>query len=564
MWNFRYDVGEQCNKLLDEAVSVAELNIRLCRDLSIDVSWITCDGYPAEVNFPVAMPTPTPEMHRQVFSTIATILEETEGSDGIIVNVFLSTGSHECNDTHTAEMALFLQSIVRTSTIQQTVIAVNPCDSPNGRVMDTHCNNATGPTDDFQLVTAIVTNLALPQSIVEKLTLQKIHLDHELLATLCGPISKRQCLLVKLKLQECQYLALGLLWRALAENKSIENLVLCHLGSNQLSLDDWYGPQELQSMLETNTTMTDLSLVGVGSWFFPNSFYTALGAGLASNTTLNMLDLSGATPGYDEYYVAALFEGGLDRHIGLEKFCLEVSDWVATQEFVLGMDRMAKNISTQHSVDGSHRVSKLNNLLLCFSWEGMFVDCADLTLDCFVRNSACFALGEFHLDSRKDHEEEPPLLDAYHFAKLAAFIQAFPTLTILTVFTSRDAIDDDSHLKVLADTLENNTTMTWLEIGRFASIIAFFWVGNWSLADKPNWTHTMCSIVQNKRELPVFWESNKRNLVPLALATLLKPGSSDLENVVNLTHAFRLVQNLPDLFSTDGGSGGEKVESVES
>ena len=563
MWNFRYDVGEECNKLLDEAVSVAELNIRLCRNLSIDVSWITCEGYPFEVNFPIAAPTPPPEMHRQVFATIATILEEVEGSDGILVNVFLPKGDDLRNDTRTAEMAPFLQSIVRSSAIEQMTIAVNPCDSPNGRVMDTHRNDATGPTDDFQLVTAVATNLASPQSIVKKLTLQKIHFDNELLATLCGSISSRQCPLVKLKLHECQYLTLGPLWSALAENKSIENLVLCHLGMNQPSSDDWYGPQELQSMLSTNTTMTDLSLVGVGSCF-PNSFYTALGAGLASNTTLNMLDLSGATPGYDECYVAALFEGGLDRHIGLEKFCLEIFDWEATQEFVSGMDRMAKNIAAKRSADGSHRVSKLNNLLLRFSWEGMFVDCANLTLDCFVRNRACFKLGEFHLDSQKDEEEEPPLLDAYHFAKLAAFIQTFPTLTILTVFTGRDAIDDDSHLKVLSDTLENNTTMTWLEIGRFDTTIDLFWVRDWSAADNPNRAHILCSIVRNKRELPVFWESNKTNLVPLALATLLKTSSSDLENVVNLTHAFRLVQNLPDLFSIDGGSGGEKVKSVES
>ena len=357
----------------------------------------------------------------------------------------------------------------------------------------------------------------------------------------------------------CQFTTLGPLWSALAVNRSIERTrVICPSCDGAPPID-MYGTQQLQSMLETNATMTKLSFLG-GCPPFSNSFFVALGAGLAPNTTLKILDLSEVSWNESDY-LASLFEGGLDRNIGLEKLCLEVDELSEVQDFVSGIDRMAKTTSTEHHMDGSHRVLNLKKLDLCIGYHNDVVECTTLVLDCLIRNKAYFTLEELHLDywSRNPEEEDSSL-----FVKLAAFIEAFPTVTSLTMPFPSKAIHDDSNLAVLANTLENNTTMVQFEMGGLDKTAGVEERNEWDPLVKPNYRRILCSVLQNKRELPKFLESSKKSLLPSALATLLKPSKYEAEQAFNLNHALYLVRNSPELFSNDGRSGGDGSEKVES
>ena len=294
----------------------------------------------------------------------------------------------------------------------------------------------------------------------------------------------------------------------------------------------------------------------------PNSFFTSVGTGLASNTTLKTLNLAGITR-VERGHVAALFESGLDRNTGLEDLHLDVDGLSDAQVLVSGLDRMAKQCSTKRSVDGSHRVSTLKKLNFTFCGDRDDNKWDKLVLDCLVRNRAYFALEELHLMCRGCHY---PICDTSHLVKLNAFIQAFPTATDLTR-RGYCKVTDDPNLTLLADTLENSTTVTQFQVGDILATGTLESMNRWSPADCPNHTRILCSVLRNKRELSMLLNSSNRRLLPPALATLLKPSKYEAEHVLNLNHALYLVQNLPELFSTDGRSGGgggsEKVDSVE-
>ena len=135
------------------------------------------------------------------------------------------------------------------------------------------------------------------------------------------------------------------------------------------------------------------------------------------------------------------------------------------------------------------------------------------------------------------------------FVKLAAFIRAFPTVTVVTIYTNSEAADD-SKLLVLADTLENNTTLIEFQLDGLNTSTFSTHGDEAALVDHSNHTRILCSIVRNRRELPLFVASSKRSLLPLVLRRLLKPTESETEKVVNLTRAFHLIRNLPELFSS--------------
>ena len=425
----------------------------------------------------------------------------------------------------------------------------------NTRDDATDDDDTTKPANAVRLVTVLSVNIASPQSVLEKLYFNKIHFNDELLATLCEPLSSDQCQLVELKFDCCRFRTLGPLWSALAVNKSISNLNFFFPEVEGEALGDDYGTQQLQSMLKTNITITELSFLG-GYPPFPHSFFDALGVGLASNRTLKTLVLWDHRAS-EQGYITALFDGGLDRNVGLETFRLMVKELSDTQDLMSGLDRMAKNISTKRRADGSREVSTLKNLVVEFIDDLSFdefvgdlklVDCVKLVLDCLVRNKACFALKDLNLICLDDDEDY--IHDSDLFDKLAAFIQAHPTVAALTMRGNSESTDD-SKLAVLAKPLENNTTMTDFYVAGLHASSNWEDYNAWDPLDNPNHTHILCSVVRNRRELSMFLESSKRSLLPLALAALVKPYESGLEQIVNLTHAFHLVQNLPELFSID-------------
>ena len=555
------DVDKNCNELVEEAVWATALHVRLQNDLGITIRWRT-KGRPSHgITFPVTTPDTIPEVHRRVFSTLARIMGENSLSNVIGVHVELPRGVDGRNPTQTTAMIPFLQSIANSSTIQWLRSSVRRFNEDSARMTASHGIDATEPTDGIRLFLAAATNLSLPQSALHKLYLDAIHFDNDLLATLCEPLSTSQCQLFKLKFDGCRFPTLGPLWSALGTNQSISSLGFTRLGLEGEALGDIYGSQQLRAMLETNTTITELEMRFVESKF-PNSFFAAVGAGLSSNTAFKTLDLLGGYPS-ERGYITALFEGGLDCNIGLEKLCLKLNNWGDAQDFVWGVDQMAKNISTQRSVDGSHRVSTIKKLSLHFDSGCHNTECFKLVLDCLVRNSDYYALKELHSESVGLVH---PVHDASLFVKLAAFIQAFPTATVLRLCGYR-INTHDSNLSVLADALDNNTTMIEFEICIIRATANFGQRNEWSPTNHPNRIRIVCSVVRNRRELPMFLESYKTSLLPLVLKRLLEPKESETEQVVNLNHAFHLVRNIPELFSTyssgrDGGGGGEKVDFV--
>ena len=541
------DVDQKSNELEEQAVWATELNVDMQSDLTVRVELVGEKDLHGPIStFPVSTPDIAPEIHRRVFSTLARIVGGNGVPNVIGVSVKLPRGVDGRNNTRTAEMAPFLQSIADSSTIQRFRSSARHFSQDTARMTGSSGIDATEPTDAVRLFLAAAVNLASPQSVLKKLYLHEIHFDNELLATLCGSLLSRECGVAQFELWDCRFPMLGPLWLALAVNQSILDFYLMSPECEEEASDDNYGTQELRSMLQTNTTMKELGF-SCSNVPFPNSFFTGLGAGLVSNSTLTRLELS-ATLDSEEGYLTALFENGLDCNTGIEKLCLDVNDLSDTQDVVLGLDQMAKNVSTRRHADGSSMVSTLKSLRLSF---GLALDldevgCVKLVLDCLIHNSTYFALEELSLDGwgRNPGEDHAGL-----FVKLAAFIQAFPTATALWIYAGSEA-DDDSKLLVLADTLENNTTMTRLEAGNTHVTGDSCWGSNLSPADNPNRTRVLCSIVRNRRELPLFVESSKRSLLPLVLRRVLKPTESEMEKVVNLNHAFHLIQNLPELFSS--------------
>ena len=557
------DIEQQCNEMMGKAVQARRLKVDLKSDLSIMVQLTQgVELFVSHFIFPIESPETAPKIHRRVFGTLTRMVGRREASRVVGLYVEIPKGVDGCNDTRTAEMATFLQSIADSSTIQEMGITVNVYATSNDRAMETHHNDTTKPTDDIRLVTAVAANLALPQSMLKKVHIERVHFDNELLHTLCEPLSTSQCRLVELKFNECHFPTLEPLWSALAANQSIQTLWVEHPVCGVAPATNVYATQKLQSMLESNTTMTELAING-GNPPFPNSFFAALGTGVASNTTLAILDLSFIINS-EKDYLNVLFEGGVDRNVDLEKLCLDVTDLSATQDLVSGLDKMAKNISTKRSVDGSHGVSTLKHLGARFEEDLNEVECVKTLLDCLVRNSVYFALEELHLECGDDEEDDDDVCDGSLFDNIAAFIQAFPTVAVLKMSIGSGSIDD-SNLTALSGMLEKNTTMTEFEIGDLGVTTDLEERNEWNPLDNTNHTGIVCFVFRNRRELPMFVESSKRSLLPLVLRRLLKPRRCTLENVVNLTHAFHLTRNLPELFSTDErcDGGGAKVESIE-
>ena len=548
-------IDQKCNELKEQAVSATWLSFHLRRDLSVKVELADNNNlFRSEFTFPVARRNRAPQTHRRVFSTLAGIV----GTNGLpnvtMLDIKLPEAHNGLNYTRTSEMAPFLQSIADSSTIQYVELSTGGSLYEDADVGETviprsssSSSSSTEPIDTVRLVTAIAANLASPQSVLQHVVLDLIIFDNRLFTTLCNAISSRECPLVILKFDHCQVQRLRPLWSALAVNRSVSNLIFDSLRFQRETLGGIYGTQQLQSMLETNTTMIGLSFLE-GDPRFPNSFFTALGAGLASNTTLEFLKLPYLYSSEDGN-IRSIFEGGLDRNTGLKAISLNLKDMNSTRDLVSGLDNMAKNIRTKRRRDGSHRVSTLKILCLGFDSDPDNVDCGKPALDCLVRNSASFALEELHFRSPLYKIQ---VSDASLFDKLAAFIQAYPSLT--TFHLGAEMEHNDAHLTVLANTLENNATMTEFQTGRIDEAADLGQQNEWSPTDHPNWTRILCSVARNKRELPMFLESSKRSLLPSVLNALLKPNESKREQIVNLNHALYLIRNLPDLFSAGGGS----------
>ena len=559
------DVDQKCNEMMEMAVQSTKLNIFLKYDLTIYVGFREF-LQEAEFAFYVDTPDTAREIHSRVFATLARIVGGHGLSNVAEVQIELPQTNSLEYYTQTPEMTPFIQSIAGSSTIQRLHVTGMTIPDSVSREIETHHNNIVGPTDDVRLFWAAGANLASPQSVLKKLHLDEIHFDNERLGTLCELLSSTQCRLVKLNLDHCYFPTVGPLWSAMQVNQSIENLWVVEPMCNGEPPIDFYGSQQFQSMLESNRTMLELSFSADEEPECPNSFFTAYGAGLVSNTTLKILDLSGHYPFYGGK-LNALFKGGLNRNTSVEKLGLCPNDLSEAQDVVSGIDRMAKNISTKRSVDGSHRASTLKHLHFRFGEEANVEECIGLLLDCLIRNRACFAFEELYFDCIHGTSTD----DTDLFVKMAAFIQAFPTTAVLTMDRYKRPTDD-SNLTLLADALENNTMMTEFHLGGLKTSDDMsqrnkqsMW-NKWSPADNPNRTRIFGSVLRNKRELPVFLESSRRSLLPLVLTALLEPMESKVVQVVNLSHAFHLLQNLPELFSTGGGSGGgggKKVESVE-
>ena len=552
------DIEKKCNELMEQGVSASWLEVSLWDDLSIRVD-VGTEGRPfRRITFSIATPSTVPEVHSRVFATLARIVGRNEASNLMGVHVELPKGVDTRNDTRAAEMAPFLQNIANSSTIQWLRISVSLYGNAAARPVATHDNNTTESTDMVRAVAILAANMVLPQSALQKVWLGRIDFDNDLLATLCGVLSSKQCRLVEMRLDICRFPTLGPLWLAVAVNRSISKFILFCPQLDTEAPNGILGCQQVQYMLETNTTMTEFIIEDAGSRL-STRFFTALGAGLASNTTLKYFCPSDLQP-IEHGCLIALFEGGLDRNIGLLELCLMLKDLSVVQGLVSGLDRMAKNISAKRRADGSHQVSTLKRLSLHFGFRANNTECFKLVLDCLVRHSACFALEEVHF-------KEPlrPLytIDADHFVKVAAFIQAFSTVVSLRLWR-RGKDTDDAHMSALASILENNTTMTEFVVGYVKVSNKSTYVNRWSPLDNPNHTRVLCCVVRNIRKLSMFLPSSKRRLLPSALATLLKPRKYEAEQVTNLNHALYLVRNLPELFSTDGRSGGgsEKVDSV--
>ena len=557
------DVDQKCNELMEKAALGDSLSVEPKRDSSIEITMMEGDWGPDDyVTFPVASPVIAPEVHRRVFSTLARIVGRNGLSNVSYLTVLLPRGDDGYYYEKTTEMAPFLQSITETSTIHWLRISVSEEFCGSDSSVDTEqSENTTELPDVFCLVRAVATNLTLPQSALRTVVFEEIWFDNDLLTILCEAITSRECQLVELRICECAFPTLGPLWSAMSLNQSIQTMWVDDPESFDANPEDIYESQQLQFMLQTNTTLIDLKMTPRWSRNL-NSFFTSVGAGLASNTTLKKLHLY-FTHAREQGYFTTLFQGGLDRNIGLEELCFNVKDLSSTQDLVSALDRMAKNVSAKHRADGSHRVSTLKKLRLTFGSECNAAGSFKLVLECLVRNRAFFALEELRLDLSNDSEA---MLDATLFDKLTAFVQAFPTLLSVRFWRVEKPAMDDSHLSLLADTLENNTTMTRFELDGLNATDNWERQNGWDPSDNPNHTRILCSVLRNKRQLPVLLEPSKRSLVPQALAMLMKSRESKTVQVVNLNHSFHLVQNLPELFSTDGmsgGGGGENVESVE-
>ena len=540
------DVEQKCNELMEMAVSVTWLEVYLRDDLSITVDLATKGRPSRQATFPIETPGTTPEVHRRVFSTLARIVEGNGVSNVNNVSIQVSNRVDGHNQTGTHEMTPFLQSIAGSSTIQWLNVGADSSidgDSSDSSVDTEQSDNTSQPTNMAPMVAALAANLTSPHSVLNKLYLHDIHFDDELLTVLCEAISSRESRLVSLEFDDCRFPTLGPLWSALATNESISNLDFGCLGLEEETVGDIYGSQQVQEMLETNMTMTKLNL-DIYDSPFPNSFLTALGNGLGSNTTLKAMDLTEINPS-QHGYINALFEGGLDRNTGLERLSLKLKDLSAMQELVSGLDRMAKQSSTKGRSDGSGRVSTLKRLFLTFHLHLDDAECVMLALDCLIRNRAYFALEELHFvcsggNSDKDNVE--------CWNKLAAAIQACPSLT--TFHMNLKNVLNDSRMETVANSLENNTKMTRFQTGGLRANANLRRRNDWNPSANPNHTRILCSIVRNIRELPLFVESSKRSLLPLVLRRLLKPTEFETEKVVNLNHAFHLIQNLPELFSS--------------
>ena len=554
------DIDRKCNELMEEAVRAKYLNVDLEHDLSIKVLVVNEQGSRRTIStFPIETPGTTPKVHRRVFSTLATIVGENGLPNVTNVSIQMPRTFDEHNQTGTNEMTPFLQSIADSSTIQRLQFSTNfpfvddssdgsADDSSDGSVDTAQSDNISQPTNMVPLVTALAANFTSPQSVLNKAYVFGMHFDDEMMTILCEAISSRESRLVSLELERFQFPTLGPFWAALAANKSIQNVSVRYGAFVGTNVGDGLGIQQLQSMLETNTTMTELEMASGRP--FPNSFFNSLGAGLASNATLTTLDLFDGRA-QEQDYLTAFFEGGLDRIIGLEKLTLKLKDLSSTQQLVSGLERMANNVSVQRSTDGSHGVSPLKNLRLDFNFEESIMECAKLVFDSLVRNSKWFAWEQLHFDCWSNN---PDMEDVEFWNKLAAVIQACPGLT--TFHMNVNKCPSDADLEGIANSLENNMTITWLEADGLRPTADVQEENTWSLVDNPNRTRNACSIVRNIRGLPVFLNPSKTSLLPSVLATLLKPRKSKVGQVVNWTHAFHLVQNLPDLFSTDGSGGG--------
>ena len=532
-----------------------KLVVGLRSDLSIEVKLWNNSGLTADFTFLFVSPGTTSDIYSRVFATLARMVRKKDSPNWSKLEVRLPEAYERRNCMRTRELTPFLQSIADSSTIEPLKLyGAFPFldDDMFGLAVAQQTDNTPESTDMFRLVTAVADNLTSPHSVLENVTLYDIDFDDDLLTLLCESLSSNHCRVVKFILYSCQFPTLGPLWSALGANQSIQTVDVGLAETLDPVRDDMYGAQQLQSMLETNTVMTKIKMKTVQHRLL-NAFFTALGAGLTSKTTLKVLDI-GDIPRMWHGHLGPLFEGGLNCNTGVEKLRLPLCNSSATQDLVLGLDQMAKNISTRRVANGSHRVAALKSLALSFVRNNDDLGCIKMILDCLVRISACFAWEEVNF-TRSGYGMGKN--DAEVLAQLAMFIQSCPSLKTCALQGGNSG--DDVLLVPLVDIVNKHTTLTKFQACGIDATSDYARCNRWSPLDNPNRTRILCSIVRNIRKLPMLLEPSKRNVLPLVLGGLLKSRQSGTEQVVNLNHAFYLIQSLPELFST-GSLGSVAVE----
>ena len=302
----------------------------------------------------------------------------------------------------------------------------------------------------------------------------------------------------------CRFPTLRPLWSALETNQFIHT-VWMGLPFLDPANNDIFGTEQIQSMLGTNNTVTEF-IMEIITPTLPHSFFAAVGAGSASNTTLKAVDIKESCPSEDGYFTA-LFQDRLDCKTGLEKLGLPVTDLNSVQSLVSYLNKMANTASPKLRADGSHLLSTLQKLRLYFHGASNAVECFKPVLDWLIRNSAYFELEELHLDCGSN---PVPECDADFFNKLIKFIKGFPTVTVLRVRGHAMSVDD-SKLADLADTLENSTTITELEVGDFEMTSLPQVMGGSDFPDNPNWARILDFVLQKRRGLRHLCDPSKEN-----------------------------------------------------
>ena len=322
------------------------------------------------------------------------------------------------------------------------------------------------------------------------------------------------------------------------------------------------GLESLLSNNNNNNTLRELHLTGCFQDSTDRQFFRAIGAGLSTNATVEILSLTvldepWTVPTSNDKLLNTVFTAGLDRNVAIQSMTFETNHFrESVNALANGLERMMHNRSDTAIHNGRDRIGSVRVLSKLEIGFQTSVHCLRINTDhaddlFFTRLSRRSDVIPVKTIKIK-HETSGPMLPSGVYD----FIRSTRVTKTLVLETNRTQQADDRHCVDLADAMETNDSISELEVAGNA-----FHQTNVDLLQSPNKYRIHCQLRRNEIQVRILRKKKNVVLLPMVFARLLLPDETqpdekkhyriESRQLVDRTIAFEMMRDSPEVFSVN-------------